>query len=98
MCHVALETVGPNICGSIAQTMFRGTLLQRRILSRFLEFWKICRPLHYWQLISNKTRTVLYERWVCLFQYNLTATSCERTFRKYICVIQLIVMLGTICF
>ena len=47
MGHVALETVVPIICGSVAQTMLRGTLLQRRILSRFLQFWKICRPLHY---------------------------------------------------
>jgi len=96
MCHVALETMVPNICGSVTQTMLRGSLLRRRNLSRFLDFWKICRPLHNWQLIPNKTCTILYGRWVRLFQYNPTATSCERTFTKYICVIQFIVMLGTI--
>jgi hypothetical protein len=61
------------------------TLLQRRILSRLVDFWKICRPLHYWQLISNKTCTVLYECWVLLFQYKPTAISCERTLRDCEC-------------
>jgi hypothetical protein len=61
MCHVVLQTVAPNICGSVAQAMLRGTLLRRGILSQFLDVWEICRLLHYWQLISNKTCFVLYE-------------------------------------
>jgi len=48
-------TMAPNICGSSVWTILHVALLALRILRWLLDFWEVCAPLLYQQMmIQNK--------------------------------------------